>query len=550
MQRMTAGARPRLFAQVNTDLLAMTAIVAGFLLFLLIFPFAHDFSFIDDWCYYQASDRIAGGQGFAPPQCAQVNLVSQAYWGALFIKLLGSSFTAVTAATLSLALVALLVCYTLLRQLDFRPGLSLLGVACLSCNYIFVTYSYSFHSDVNFLALLLLAVVCFHEGLRRSEQSGRRIEAWLLLGSVFAALAFLTRQYGAVVPVAAFAWLLFAGRMTWRRVAAVLVVPLLAAGSYYLWRGGFPLTHGGSLERAALDNLLKDYTVLFKRLNNFSFAAAPALGLAVPLLGWLRYWWLWGSLALVAGYFTFSRQQDLLRGLAATNVPARQSEYLSQPQAAEQTPLWWLGAAMTVWLVGAIVEEHGLRVWKLLRGKRNWQGGDFCLLVFLGLFLPMLAISMTFFERYWLTTLPFFIAAALSRFRAPQPRIALLLPLLLLLMGLGHSVLRHLDDYDYNSVRWQAARELVATGMPLDKIEAGFAWDGYYMFNEGIRRLGSSDVRVIGYVFPHLRAIDPQYVVANHPLRGYRTLRSYPYFSRLTCWCEQPLRVQQREVQP
>ena len=529
------------------DRLAITAITAAFLLYLLVCPFAHNFSFIDDWAYYQASERIINGGGFVPPAATQMTLVTHAYWGALFAWLFGLNFTVLTAATLVMSLVALLACYALLRQLAFSPALSGLGVACLGLNYLFVTYSYTFHTDITFLALLLLSLVCYLVAINRSQQvQPQAVERWLLLGSGLAALAFLTRQYGLAVPLAAALWLLFAGRLSWRRAAAVLLIPLATVSGYYLWRAGFAPTFGSYTEQASVANLLKNpLPILLKRLNTFTYIALPAVGLAVPLLRGLRYWWLTGPLAILFGYLTFRGQETLLRDLAASNVSWKPSEYLSQPLSSEQTPLWWLAAALTIWLIGGLVEQHASNLLALLRGRRTLQGGDFCLLVFLGIFLPMLVVSMSFFDRYLIVLLPFVIAAALTQLRGLSlPQLAP--AILLLLLGGGYSLLLHLDNYDYNQVRWQAAAETVASGVPLDQLEGGFAWDSYYLFDEGIRRLGSSDLAVIGYIYPSLQVIKPEYVVLSKPLRGYAVLRSYPYFSRLTGFRSQQVLLQRR----
>ena len=94
----------------------------------------------------------------------------------------------------------------------------------------------------------------------------------------------------------------------------------------------------------------------------------------------------------------------------------------------------------------------------------------------------------------------------------------------------------HLDDYAAVGARWQAGRWLVSQGAAYDKMLVGYSWDGYYMADEALKRLGSRDIRVIGRVFPPYQVIDPVYVVDTDKRQGYDVLRSFPYFSRLGGW--------------
>jgi hypothetical protein len=94
----------------------------------------------------------------------------------------------------------------------------------------------------------------------------------------------------------------------------------------------------------------------------------------------------------------------------------------------------------------------------------------------------------------------------------------------------------HLDDYDSVGARWEAGRWLVSQGAAYDKMLVGYSWDGYYMADEALKRLGSRDIKVIGRVFPPYQVIDPEYVVDTGKRQGYDVLRSFPYFSRLGGW--------------
>src|SRR5207248_711133 len=124
----------------------------------------------------------------------------------LFAHLFGFSHTTLRISTLVLAGSGVLAFYLLLREL-LDPGRALLGALLLLFNPLFVFLSYSFMTDVPFLSLALWALFCYVRALRaRSPRLG-----WLAAGSALAGGAFLIRQLGGALPLAALAGLLLTG---------------------------------------------------------------------------------------------------------------------------------------------------------------------------------------------------------------------------------------------------------------------------------------------------------------------------------------------------
>ena len=80
----------------------------------------------------------------------------------------------------------------------------------------------------------------------------------LVAGSGVAALAFLTRQQGALIVPAVVLFLLLSRRLRFDRASLVLLVqlvalPLLAVGGYYLW-----LRYGNDVPQVQIDVLPRD----------------------------------------------------------------------------------------------------------------------------------------------------------------------------------------------------------------------------------------------------------------------------------------------------
>ena len=106
-----------------------------------------------------------------------------------------------------------------------------------------------------------------------------------------------------------------------------------------------------------------------------------------------------------------------------------------------------------------------------------------------------------------------------------------------------YGALVHLDDYAAMGARWTAGRDLLASGVSLDTIENGYAWDGFFLGESSMARYPDPDVRVIGRIFPPYELIDPQYVIDTQPRAGYTVVKQYPYFSILGGMAEREMLV-------
>jgi hypothetical protein len=157
-----SGARPALAARVaagarNADWRNAGLILAGWAAILALIPWAHEYPIIDEWVYADAArHQLATGQ-FITPVMSETNLLGLIGWAALWTHIFGFSFTVLTASTLLLAAVGLLAFYAVARRVGVGPGGALLGTALLAINPLWLHLSYSFMSDVQFLAVLLVA---------------------------------------------------------------------------------------------------------------------------------------------------------------------------------------------------------------------------------------------------------------------------------------------------------------------------------------------------------------------------------------------------------
>jgi hypothetical protein len=152
-----------------------------------------EFPLNDDWAYAAAVKTLLSGGGIRLPGWTTVNLIAQIFWGALFCLPFGFSFTALRISTLVLGLTGVLGLYGLLREGDADHGTALFGALLLAFNPLYLVLSYTFMSDVPFLAVSLLSFYFLVRGTRRN--SGVEMVAGLLLACV----ALLIRQTGLAI---------------------------------------------------------------------------------------------------------------------------------------------------------------------------------------------------------------------------------------------------------------------------------------------------------------------------------------------------------------
>lgn len=523
-------------------------LVVGYAVALLLCPPGRDFAILDDWIYLRSVADLFAGGGLHPADYAQVTLVTHTLWGATWAAVCGYSFTALTYANLAAALVASLACYALLRQLAVSPRRSLLGAALLSLNPLFVLHAYSYMTDITYLACLLLATLLYLKGTQRASV------LLLLLASLCAALAFLSRQFGLALPLVVAAVTLSQPHLQavggsigkWRRLVAVLALPGLAAAGYLLWRSGFGPSWSSSYQQLAIHELVSDPLRALVDRALYVGGSLPLLGLSVPLWGWpRRRWLLLLTLPVVAAAVYFAPKPLPL-------VVYPEADSLS-PFGLEATPLWWLGLPLAALLCANLLERGGEFAAHLLAAARWHRSPSLpaslpltatAALTFAGTVL----VSRPFFSRYYLVLLPALIYLAVAergklvgRERQAGAVAGWQWGLLAALAVVSFAL--HTDSYAYNATRWRAGRDLLAHGVAIEQVDNGYAWAGYYLYEAAVQRLGSSSVAVAG-IFAPSKLIDPLYIVGaaraggpalplRPPVTSYRVVARYHWFSLL-----------------
>lgn len=518
------------------DLLNIGLICAIFLVVVLLVPPVRNFPMDDDWAYAQSVRDLLNGH-FQLSHWAQAIALGHITWAALLAYFLGFSFTTLSIANLAVGLFGLVVFYLLLRQLGINPAYALFGVAVLGFNPMYVYLSYSFMTDVSLVTFMLAALLCFVLAFKTPVVR----ESWLWWGSVACALAYLNRQFGALVPLAVLLYMWSAREWTWRRVAAVTLIPVVSAVGYALWEYSQPVP----VVAALLDQIRAfafqnpGQAVVLRVLDIVYTIAIPGLCL-LPLLfirGRNRY-------SLIAFGLIAALQIYVLRA-TGTVLPVMgnvvdHTGFFTAYQS--PWPEWvWAGLAiagsLTLCLfIGSLLNgPRPSSIWDAFRRNLGSDSGTerdpaHILYILLTLLVPVTLFLPPFlFDRYFLPMIPLLMVPTLrylQQHASPSLawwRWALVLPLALF------SMIGMRDLFEFYGLRWNQAEALVQTsGVARHNIDAGYEWIGWYLFEEG-ERLMVERGDYTHLDMPAMAVLDPVYRFSNVPVEGYEQVASTPY---------------------
>ncbi len=514
-------------------LLAFAALVV------VVNPF-HDFPVQDDWDYARTVSILLRTGAFERSQIAQASEITSALWGALFAALFGFSFNVLRISTLVLSANALLICFAILGELGFDHTRRLLGVLTLLVAPLFVFLSFTFMTDVPMLCCLLGATYFYLRALRTMDAR------LAVAASICVALAFLTRQVGIVVAfAAALTFALHAPPA--KRLAltsASIALPCMVALAYLLW-----LTSSNGVTWANSQMTVRDTlafiadpqlpaTVLRRiaaDLTTIAFYLAPLALLVLPafvhtLKRPTRTRLIVGAVLATTYVATIARlalRGEWLPYLTDAFTRAGLRPYLGYfayaqgSFRAEILPLGlWIALTVSASALGCWL------LWLLIIQAKHSPAMGFVYLTLLALALPTL-LFREFYERFLLPFIPLAIIVLLDATRDMRlsPRVALVGVAAMLLFAL----LLMKDYWGWMDARWSVAQQIVSEGVPLEKLDAGYEWDGWMLYDKSIQRIEREHLPM--QITPWAYVIDPEFLFAFTPLPSYHVVRAITFDS-------------------
>jgi len=517
--------------------LAALMLAAVYTAYLVLVSPQREFPLSDDWAYYQMVQHLLKTGVFQMSQWASTSLVVQTYLaGGLAVLTGGFSFTSARLLTLLTSYIGCVALYDLLLQLSISRRGAMLGALALAVNPLYIYLSYTFMSDVYFVTLLTLSLTCYVRGIKR-DASG-----WLVLGSVLAAAAFLTRQIGLAIPAGVLLALWAKDRrFHWKLLLAAGVIPALVIVGYTLW---LRFIHG--LTWTLELNIVYGTTSFLREP-----AALPTIVLRLMFV--MIYVGLFALPIIIAQFFSRSmsreqrRQQLRVYGvwLAVLSTlvvillltTGQIMPYLSnginragfgplslEGHKAQLMPDWifWLvtflapivGAAQGAWWTDAVLH---------LRRESKLPSAPILLSSLLMLLLTL--TTYWFWDEYLLVFIPLaiYLAARACEISSRGMAIGAVISVGLFIFG----VIGVGENLAWNTARWQVGQKLIAEGVPPETINGGFEWVGWYEFETALPQALAQGKWADQFAWASLTP--DRYVLAFEAIPGYRVVDTVPY---------------------
>jgi hypothetical protein len=530
------------------------AVLAAFLATLFFIPVMVRAPVSDDWVYARSVEILLTSGKLKIFDLAVVTLIFQIGWGGLFALVFGTTFGALRLSTIALMTISAVAFYGTCRELKLSRGRSAVGTAAYLFNPLSFALAFSFMTDPQFLALLVIASYFYVRGLR-VEAIDRRI---IIFGSAAASCAFLVRQQGALIPLAVGVYLVLSRR--WKPDLGGLKMALWVAGLpaltlilYYIWlfNTGAPAQQNAFLNQMtgagwASTRLLFERMTFIEVMYIGFFAAPVVLALIPGALRW-RLPRTWVGMAVFVACVAI-----LITGLQIFGMQGRVMPYLPQfvgstgigptdliggrPRVIPET---WL-SPLTIAFAVSVFLFFLLTTSQTGEGSRAERAGP-GLLVSLGLFQVLGIMPPSFHFRNWIISvdrylvpiLPFALLLLLWSTR----KLPMIKPLAWLAIALYafFSIAGTRDFLVFQGATWTMARQAVEMGVPLTRLDAGSSWDGYHLYEY------TYDHRIYKQHTPggpwwtnlFAKATDSTYIVSTQPLQGYDVIAQREYSSWL-----------------
>lgn len=469
-------------------------------------PFGQ-YAILDDWAFAKSLEHLHTDGRLVVLDWNAMILTGHLLWGLAFTKVFGFSFTVLKIATFLAGVLLVLALQRFTRSHGASSGVALLAGLALLVNPLFLAHATMYMTDVTSLMWQWLSLCCLAAAFQRSGP--RSVFLWASCGSVLWALAFLTRQHGIAIPMALAAYVILCDRALLRRsgfLAGAFLPGAAVAAAGLVWQrlSQEPTDALRSMSAVVRNFVLHPpwldlpYLLWIYSVYVGLFALPVCLALAFRGSPRLKGWRL--AMSLVLGgvalnlflsytfrgwFFPYIHNVISPWGMFHPN------EFVIQEQTA---PLWRLEWGIVVGFVGLLSAWWFLGV--LLRPIRT---GDSHLQTpeapsedsvrarrLLGLLLGaqaayILATTPVLFDRHLLLLAPTVIClAALSVPPGVRPR--RLVPGAVLAVYAAYGIVCTHDIHAVSRAVWQEGDRLIASGVDPAEIDAGYAFDGWYMY--------------------------------------------------------------------
>jgi hypothetical protein len=197
------------------------------LLPLVVIGVEGEFAVSDEWAYVQTTRNLLESGTFERVAWTWTPIVTNVAIGWAFSSVFGFSFETLRASGVFLGWIGMMGTYALCRQLGARQAWSVVGAFLVAFNPLYLGLSYTFMTDVPFVAFTTWSLVFWARGLPELAWKPPAGAALLVV------VAVLSRQPGMALAVSAGAVAVATRLRSWRVLALVACGGALLAALWW-----------------------------------------------------------------------------------------------------------------------------------------------------------------------------------------------------------------------------------------------------------------------------------------------------------------------------
>ena len=506
-----------------------------------------DFPLNDDWAYAQSVKSLLETGKFELPGWAVANLLPQALWGALFCLPFGFSFTALRFSTLVLGWLGVIATYLLIKEVGSPQKLAFIGALLIAVNPLYFSLSNTFMTDVPHYAVTVLSLYFFAVGIKKNSLS------IIIIATFIAIVSFLIRQ----VTVALFAGYAIAYIVNNKAkilsiVTAIILFFILPVGiqkvfALFFWPKDFG--NYGVKEEEVVSQLTYVNTEAITNFAYFALCTLLYLGVFILpfavicfsiklkavnrftkslLINFLLFIIITISIWLVLESAKMPIKGNIINKWGSGPLTLRSTILSSSPIPNYLEVFWSIVTICAAIGAGLLLLFFALSIIEFLFNKTaNADRKSIMLLNNSTAFIYFLPIGLGyFFDRYLLLFLPLSMIMVLTsigkiddfklnfKFNSALLSIALIG---IFTIGITH------DYLSWNRIRWQALNDLMQQEISPNRIDGGFEFNGWYLYDPNYRIYNARKAKLVWWWVEQ-----DDYIVDFNAIEGYEVAKQYP----------------------
>lgn len=460
----------------------------------LVWPVG-EYAVLDDWAFNKSLSFLNERGELRILHWNPMSLIGHVLWGWLFTALFGSSFTVTKLSVVVLHVLELFVLVRWLRWCGVPNRGVWLAALALMFHPLHFLHCYTYDTDVPAIIWQLVGLWCIARGLAAEP---KRCEL-LLLGSVLVGWSAWTRQHGVVAWLAAATYMsIWERRLIFRRQGWYALMPGAALVIAFL--GWYRFVHGPtevfevSMQQAYEFAINPPWTSLPRIGLTYavylgSFVAVLAVSLPIAawrhlkrrsvILGLVMLW----LLTNLIYYFYFERNllfPYMRNELTPFGFFDPNSIVLGSSDRLWGHPTAWAITALSVLGFIALWQRFSDADWRSCARPR-WVTIRLCTLWLVWQLAYIVGTTPLLFDRHLLILAP--SGVLVFMLLTPSQTRWNWVAFMAMLLPLAHYSLANSHDiHCVSRLAFQAGRELIANEVPPAKINGGYAFDGWYLY--------------------------------------------------------------------